>query len=155
MAAHNNGQAIIFLPCVFLYLLPSSSLIFFSSPNLSGRRLDVNHTFTHWCGPSANLECRSEMCCARLAKIAKLEQKPNTNAVRHCCLTSFSRYEPYLQRCSPTMLCDGAQIAMFGDFFASCIFTASRVQQVSNLHLKFALRPHHVWKYGRHPICDG
>jgi len=29
------------------------------------------------------------------------------------------------------------------------------VQQVSYLHLKFALRPHHVWKYGRHPICDG
>jgi len=27
------------------------------------------------------------------------------------------------------------------------------VQQVSDLHLKFALRPHHVWKYGRHPIC--
>ena len=20
---------------------------------------------------------------------------------------------------------------------------------------KFTLRPHHVWKYGRHPICDG
>ena len=34
-------------------------------------------------------------------------------------------------------------------------FTASRVQQVTDLHLKFALRPHHVWilwKYGRHPI---
>jgi len=31
-------------------------------------------------------------------------------------------------------------------------FPASRVQQVSDLHLKFALRPHHVWKYGRHPI---
>jgi len=28
------------------------------------------------------------------------------------------------------------------------------VQQVSDLHLKFALRPHHVWKYGRHPISD-
>ena len=27
-------------------------------------------------------------------------------------------------------------------------FPASRVQQVSDLHLKFALRPHHVWKYG-------
>jgi len=25
------------------------------------------------------------------------------------------------------------------------------VQQVSDLHLKFALRPHHVWNYGRHP----
>jgi len=32
------------------------------------------------------------------------------------------------------------------------VFSASRVQQVSDLHLKFALRPHHVWKYGRHPI---
>jgi len=31
-------------------------------------------------------------------------------------------------------------------------FLASRVQQVSDLHLKFALRPHHVWKYGRNPI---
>jgi len=29
------------------------------------------------------------------------------------------------------------------------------VQQVSDLHSKFALRPHHVWKYGRHPIRDG
>jgi len=36
------GHAIIFLPCDF-YL--SSS--FFSSPNLSGRRLDVYHTSTH------------------------------------------------------------------------------------------------------------
>jgi len=26
------------------------------------------------------------------------------------------------------------------------------VQQVSDLRLKFALRLHHVWKYGRHPI---
>jgi len=35
------------------------------------------------------------------------------------------------------------------------VFSASCVQQVSDLHLKFALRPHYVWKYGRHPICDG
>jgi len=37
--------------------------------------------------------------------------------------------------------------------FASCI-SASRVQHISDLHSKFALRPHHVWKYGRHPISD-
>ena len=54
----------------------------------------------------------------------------------------------------PIKLCDVAQMAIFGDFFASCVL-ASRVQHVSDLHLKFALRPHHVWKYGRHPICDG
>jgi len=33
-------------------------------------------------------------------------------------------------------------------------FPASRVQHVSDLHPKFALRSHHVWKYGRHPISD-
>jgi len=35
------------------------------------------------------------------------------------------------------------------------IFTASRVQHVSDLHLKFALSQRHAWKYGRHPIYDG
>jgi len=35
--------------------------------------------------------------------------------------------------------------------------SVSRVQHVSesDLHLKFALRPNPVWKYGRHPIYDG
>ena len=32
---------------------------------------------------------------------------------------------------------------------------ASRVEHISDLHPKFALRPHHVRKYGRHAICDG
>jgi len=39
--------------------------------------------------------------------------------------------------------------------FLRRVFSASHVQQVSDLHLKFTLRPHHVWKYGRHPICGG
>jgi len=43
---------------------------------------------------------------------------------------------------------------IFDDFFASCV-SASGAQHVSVLHLKFALRPHHVCKYGRHPVCDG
>jgi len=29
------------------------------------------------------------------------------------------------------------------------------VQYISDLHSKFALRPHHVWKYGRCQISDG
>jgi len=45
MAALCNRGAIIFLPCSFF---PSFLLsIFFSSPNLSSRRLDVYHTLTH------------------------------------------------------------------------------------------------------------
>jgi len=43
---------------------------------------------------------------------------------------------------------------IFGDFLRP-VFSASRVQHVLDLHPKFALRPHHVCKYGRHPICDG
>jgi len=39
-------------------------------------------------------------------------------------------------------------------WFLCPIFSASRVQHISDLHSKFALRPHHVWKYGRHPISD-
>ena len=40
----------------------------------------------------------------------------------------------------------------FGDLLGPA-FTASRAQLVLYLHFKFALRPHHVWKYGRHPMC--
>ena len=39
---------------------------FFSSHNLSGRRVDVYHTSTHGVA-LVRVECRSEMCCTRLA----------------------------------------------------------------------------------------
>jgi len=39
--------------------------------------------------------------------------------------------------------------------FLHPVFLASRVQHISDMHSKFALRPHHVWRYGRHPICNG
>jgi len=41
------------------------SFFFFSSPNLSRRRLDACHTSTH--GVTQDLECRTEMYCTRLA----------------------------------------------------------------------------------------
>jgi len=56
------------------------SFFFFSSPNLSSRRLDVYHTSKHGSMEvlllllssnlclSANLECRSQTCCAWLAQ---------------------------------------------------------------------------------------
>jgi len=65
MAALCNRRVIIFLPCDF-YLSIFVSSFFFSSPSLSGRRLDVYHNLHTWCGLSANLECMSETCCARL-----------------------------------------------------------------------------------------
>jgi len=38
--------------------------------------------------------------------------------------------------------------------FGSCI-SGSHAQHVSDLHSKFELKPHHMSKYGTHPICDG
>ena len=58
------GQTIVFLPCDF-YLSFFLS-IFFSSPNLSDRRLDVYHAT--WCGLSANLEA-----CLKCASRGSLE----------------------------------------------------------------------------------
>jgi len=71
---------------------------------------------------------------------------------RYWRLTSFSdcRYMPQLQRYGPTKLCDGAEMAIF------CIlyFQRAACSTFQTLHSKFALKPHHVWKYGRHPIAD-
>ena len=53
------------MPCNF-YLLLLSSSIFFRA--LSQRpQVGCLPYFDTWRGPSANLECRSEMCCWRLA----------------------------------------------------------------------------------------
>jgi len=43
---------------------------------------------------------------------------------------------------------------VFGDVLGVA-FPASHAQHISDLNPKFALGPHHVWKYGRDPICDG
>jgi len=68
---------------------------------------------------------------------------------------SDCRYMPWLTRLSPTRLCNGAQMATFASFLRPVgLFPASHVQHISDLHSKFALRPHHVYKYGRHPLCD-
>jgi len=57
---------------------------------------------------------------------------------------------PYLVRYGPTKVvrwCAGGE-------FLHCVFPASLEQHISDLHFKFAQRPHYIWKYGRHPFCD-
>jgi len=76
----------------------------------------------------------------------------------YCCLTSFFPVVDTCLACENTarqscVMVPTAQVANFWRFLRP-VFSVSRVQHVSDLHLKFALRPHHVWKYGRHPICD-
>ena len=70
------GQAIIFLSCGFLYL---SFFLAYSQPSQVGR-LPYFHT---WCGPSADLECRSEMCCMRLAGNTGTQKWRKKSPCRH------------------------------------------------------------------------
>ena len=74
---------------------------------------------------------------------------------RYYCLTSFF---PIVDMC---LSCEDiadkiVQWCPDGDFWQLLrpVFSASHVQLISDLHSKFTLRPHHVWKYGRYPISD-
>jgi len=66
MAALCNRGPLYFCPVMSIFYL-YLSIFFYSSPNLSGRRLDVYHTSTHGVALVRILECRSEMWCMRLA----------------------------------------------------------------------------------------
>ena len=70
------------------------------------------------------------------------------------CLTSFFPVVDTCLSCEDIarQICAMVPIWRFLPTFLRPVFSASRLQQLSDLHLKFALRPHHVWKYGRHPI---
>ena len=59
------------------FFLLSFFFFLFPSPNLSGRRLDVYHTFHTRCGLSANLECRYQTCCTRLAENTGRKKSPS------------------------------------------------------------------------------
>ena len=72
-------------PLYFCPVVSSSSIFLFSSPNLCRPRLDVYHT---WCGLSANLGCRSETCCTRLAEntgCKKWPQIPHLGTITQLC----------------------------------------------------------------------
>jgi len=72
---------------------------------------------------------------------------------RYWCLTSFFPIVDTYLCCEDT----ARQICAMVNRrrFLRPVFSASHVQHVSDLHPKFAVRPHYVWKYGRHPVCDG
>jgi len=77
---------------LYFHPVSSSFFFFFSSPNLSGRRLDAYHTSTHGACLSANLECRSEMCCTRLDEKKYRTQKSRQNSPSRHHRTTLSGY---------------------------------------------------------------
>ena len=66
------GQTIIFSSCFFLL---SSSFFFLAQSQRS--EIGCLPYFGTWCGLSANIECRSEMCCTRLAANTGRKKSPS------------------------------------------------------------------------------
>jgi len=75
---------------------------------------------------------------------------------RYCCLTSFFPIVDTCLSCEDIARQSCGMVPtwrLFGDFLRP-VFSASHAQHIKDLHSKFALRPHHVWKYGIHPISN-
>ena len=70
---------------------------------------------------------------------------------RSCYLTSFFPIVDTCLSCEDIARQSCAMVRRWRCFasFLRPVFPASRVQHISDLHSKFALGPHHVWKYGR------
>ena len=71
---------------------------------------------------------------------------------RYCCLTIFFPIVDTCLSCEDIARQNCAMVRrlrIFGDFLRP-VFSASRLQHVSDLHSKFALRSHNVWKYSRY-----
>ena len=77
---------------IFALWFLSIFLFFLSSPNLSGRTLDVYHTSHTRCSLSANIGCRIETCCMRLAENAG---RKNRQKIRHLCTITLRNYGMY------------------------------------------------------------
>jgi len=79
MAACVAEADITFLSCGFF--LSFFLLLFFLafSQRWQIRCLPYLHT---WCDPSANLQCRSEMCCTRFAENTRCKKSPNIRHLR-------------------------------------------------------------------------
>ena len=75
---------------------------------------------------------------------------------KYRCLTSFFPIVDTCLSCEDRTRQSCAMVPRwrFLATFLRPAFPASRAQHISDLHSKFALRPHHVLKHGRHPICD-
>jgi len=108
-------------------------------------------TFTTWLPCSNTAKTRNKLGCPKLPGRSQPlvgRSLPYCEDVwsRYCCLTSFF---PIADKClscediAPQSCTMVPRWRLFGDFWV-LHFSASRVQHVSDLHPKFALRPYHI-----------
>ena len=112
-----------------------------------------------WLASGERRQCSNEAKKRKQLKLVGVPQTPETiSAVSgsspncenmwrtYCCLTSSFRIVDICFSCEDTARRSCAMVCRWR-FFASFlrpVFPASRMQHISDLHSKFALRPHHV-----------
>jgi len=125
-----------------------------------------------WLTPTTRLPCsnsdktRNPLKFARVPKLANRSHPLMGRSSpycadtwgRYCCLASFVPIVDTCLSCEDIAqeICAMVPRRQNLVIFLRPAFPASHVQYISDMHSKFALRPHgphHVWKYGRHPIC--
>jgi len=119
-----------------------------------------------WLTPTTTVPCsnaaktRNPLKFAGCAKLANRSQplvgesSPYYEDMRrrYCCLTSFFPTVDTCLSCKDTAQQSCAMVPKWWSLHP--VFSASHVQHISDVHSKFALRPHYVWKYGRHPTSN-
>jgi len=119
-----------------------------------------------WLTPTTRVPCSNAAKTRNPLKFAGLPQTPEPISavsgpkftillghVEHVLV--FNEFFPIVDKCLNCEDTTRQSCAMVPRWrFLSPVFSASRVQFISDLHSVFALRPHHVCKYGRHPVCD-
>ena len=101
-----------------------------------------------WLTPTTTVLCSN---AAKMRNLLNLTGVPQTNEPTSATSVDTCLSCKDIARQSCAMAC---RWRTFGNFLHP-VFLASGVQHISDMHSKFTLRPHHVQKYGTHPICDG
>ena len=137
-----------------------------SLPNTGGAPCSTPQRRKVWLMPTTRVPCSNATKMRNPLKFAGVPQTPEpiwaVSESKFTILSGhveevllFNKFFPIVDTClscedTARQIC--AMVPRWR-FFESCI-SASRVQYISDLHSKFALRPHHMSKYGRHPVCD-
>jgi len=123
-----------------------------------------------WLTPTTRVSCSNAARCKtrwNLQGCPKLTKRSQTLVSRsspyygdmwrrYWCLTSFFPIVDTCLSCEDIawQSCGMVPRLRLFVYFLPALFSANREQHISDVHSKFTLRPHHVWKYGRHPISD-
>ena len=119
-----------------------------------------------WLTPTTRVPCSNAAKMRKPLKFARVPQtRQQISAISRPKFTIlaghvedillFNKFFPIVDTClsSEDIARQSCRWCQNGDFLRP-VFSASRMQNISDMHFKFALWPHHVWKYGRHPISD-